>query len=95
MKPLYHRVAGLDVHRMLLVLTVLVERGDGSLSKHQRSFGSFKRDLRELVAWLQAQPSAKIVLIDLHWYEHCYGALDTARAVREARPDVWVVLVGL
>ena len=49
----------------------------------------------DLVAWLQAQPSAKIVLIDLHWYEHCYGALDTARAVREARPDVWVVLGGL
>ena len=37
MKPLYHRVAGLDVHRMLLVLTVLVELDDGSLSKHQRS----------------------------------------------------------
>jgi len=54
MKSLDHRVAGLDVHRMLLVLTVLVELDDGSLSKQQRSFGSFRRDLRELVAWLQS-----------------------------------------
>jgi transposase len=54
MKPLYTRVAGLDVHRMVLVITVLIERDDGNLSKHQKSFGSFKRDLRELVAWLQS-----------------------------------------
>jgi transposase len=52
MKPLYHRVAGLDVHRMVLIITVLIELDDGSLSKRQRSCGSFKRDLRELVAWL-------------------------------------------
>jgi hypothetical protein len=32
MKSLYHRVAGLDEHRMLLVITVLIELDDGSLS---------------------------------------------------------------
>ena len=49
----------------------------------------------DLVDWLRAQTAAKIVLIDLHWYEHCFGALDTARAVREALPQAWVVLGGL
>lgn len=49
----------------------------------------------DMKSWLTANAAAKIVLIDLHWYEHCYGALDTARAVRQARPDVWVVLGGL
>ena len=52
MKPLYRRIAGLDVHRMLYVLTVLIELDDGTVAKHQGSFGGFKRDVRGLVAWL-------------------------------------------
>jgi hypothetical protein len=52
MKPLYRRIAGLDVHRMLYVLTVLIELDDGTVTQHQRSFGGFQRDLRDLVAWL-------------------------------------------
>ena len=32
----------------------------------------------DLRGWLRAQASAKLVLIDLHWYEHCYGAIEAA-----------------
>ncbi len=49
----------------------------------------------DLAGWLQSFPSARVVLIDLHWYEHCYGAIDTARVVHAALPDAWVVLGGL
>jgi transposase len=79
MKSLYHRVAGLDVHRMLLVLTVLVELDDGSLSKQQRSFGSFKRDLRELVAWLQSLAVELVVMesTGIYW-KSVYAALEEA-----------------
>jgi transposase len=79
MKPLYHRVAGLDVHRMLLVITVLIEMDDGSLSKHQRSFGSFKRDLRELVAWLQSLAVELVVMesTGIYW-KSVYAALEEA-----------------
>jgi transposase len=52
MKPLYRRIAGLDVHRMLYVLTVLIELDDGTVTKHQCSFSGFQRDLRDWVAWL-------------------------------------------
>ena len=52
MNPLYRCIAGLDVHRMLYVLTVLIEQDDGTVAKQQRSFGGFKRDRRALVAWL-------------------------------------------
>jgi transposase len=52
MEPLYRRIAGLDVHRMRYVLTVLIEWDDGTVTKHQRSFGGFQRDRRTLVAWL-------------------------------------------
>ncbi|MCJ7548445.1 MAG: SEC-C domain-containing protein, partial [Anaerolineae bacterium] len=29
----------------------------------------------DLRRWLRAQPQARVVLIDLHWYEHSYGAI--------------------
>ena len=32
--PLYRRVGGIDVHRMLHVVTALIEEGDGTISKH-------------------------------------------------------------
>jgi transposase len=53
MKTLYRRVAGIDVHRVKHVATILIEQADGSTEAHTREFGGFKRDLRWLVAWLQ------------------------------------------
>src|SRR5512141_2489354 len=29
----------------------------------------------ELKTWLRERSGAKVILIDLHWYEHCYGAI--------------------
>jgi radical SAM superfamily enzyme YgiQ (UPF0313 family) len=49
----------------------------------------------DLKSWLRAYQSARVVLIDLHWYEHCFGAVETARVVREVLPDAWTVLGGL
>lgn len=52
LSPLHRRVAGIDVHRMLHVVTVLIEQPDGSVVKHSREFGYFKRDCRALATWL-------------------------------------------
>jgi radical SAM superfamily enzyme YgiQ (UPF0313 family) len=49
-------------------------------------------DLRE---WLKAQPQSRVILIDLHWYEHAYGAISVARACKEILPQAWTVLGGL
>jgi radical SAM superfamily enzyme YgiQ (UPF0313 family) len=49
----------------------------------------------ELGAWLKAQPDVRAILIDLHWYEHSYGAISIARACKEALPDVPIVIGGL
>lgn len=48
-----------------------------------------------LSSWLQAQPQAQIILIDLHWYEHCYGAIDVARQCKKAKPRSWIIMGGL
>jgi len=45
--------------------------------------------------WLAAQTPARMVLIDLHWYEHCFGAIDVARAVKAIWPDAVTVIGGL
>jgi len=50
--PLHRRVAGIDVHRMLHMVTVLVKQPDGSISRSSQEFGGFKRDCRALAAWL-------------------------------------------
>jgi radical SAM superfamily enzyme YgiQ (UPF0313 family) len=48
-----------------------------------------------LKQWLRLHQGARVVLIDLHWYEHSYGALETARVARETLPEAWTVLGGL
>lgn len=52
MQSLSRRIAGLDGHRMLLVLTVLIAQDEGTVTTHQRSCGGFTHDLCALVAWL-------------------------------------------
>jgi len=52
LSPLHRRVAGIDVHRMLHVVTVLIEMADGTIVKHQREFGGFKRDMKAMALWL-------------------------------------------
>jgi hypothetical protein len=45
--------------------------------------------------WLTTQPRPRMVLIDLHWYEHSFGAMDVARAVKSIWPSTPVVIGGL
>ncbi len=49
----------------------------------------------DLRRWLRTQIQARVVLIDLHWYEHSYGAISAAQVSKETLPDAWVVLGGL
>ncbi len=101
MQPLYRRVAGLDVHRMKHVATVLIEQADGSVAKETREYGAFKRDLAELVAWFVAERIECAVMesTGVYW-KSVYAALEAARipalvvnarharTCRGARPDV-------
>ena len=63
LSPLLRRVAGIDVHRMLHVVTVLIEQPDGSMVKHSREFGGFKRDCRALAQWL-AELQVELVVME-------------------------------
>lgn len=65
MSPLHRRVAAIDVHRMLHGVTVLIEQPDGSISKHSREFGGFKRDYRALAASVPEPGAAWLMLLCL------------------------------
>ena len=45
--------------------------------------------------WLYLHEGVQLILIDLHWYEHSYGAIQTARVCRQCHPQAWTVLGGL
>ena len=60
--PLHKRVAGIDVHRMLHVVTVLIEEDDGTIIKHQREFGGFKRDMIAMAVWLRELQVSLVVM---------------------------------
>lgn len=45
--------------------------------------------------WLHNIDPPRLVLIDLHWYEHSFGALGMARVCKGLFPDAYVVLGGL
>jgi radical SAM superfamily enzyme YgiQ (UPF0313 family) len=49
----------------------------------------------DLAAWLARQRNVRLVAIDLHWYEHAFGALDVARICKQVYPRIPIVLGGL
>jgi transposase len=79
LQPLHRRVAGIDVHRMLHVVTVLIELPDGSMQRESREFGGFKRDCRALAAWL-AELRVELVVMEstgIYW-KSVYAHLERA-----------------
>jgi len=86
MKTLYRRVAGIDVHRMRQVATILIEQDDGGTEKHSREFGGFKQDLEWLAAWLNRYQVELVVMesTGIYW-KSLYAHLERAGI------ETWVV----
>lgn len=80
------RVAGIDVHRMLHVVTAVLEQGDGNIDQTSREFGGFKRDCRALAAWL-AELGIELAVMEstgIYWKSpHAH--------LERAGIEVWVV----
>ncbi len=56
---------------------------------------SFIRPGFDLAAWLRSSETPRLILMDLHWYEHSFGALDVARMCKQLFPHVPIVVGGL
>jgi len=53
LQTLIHCCAGLDVHRLLIVATILKTLPDGRVEKTVREFTAFRRSLQQLARWLK------------------------------------------
>ena len=84
--PLYRHVAGIDVHRMLHVVTVIIEHADGTLEHMSREFGGFRCDCRSLATWLVEQDIELVVMesTGIYW-KGLYAHLERAGI------NAWVV----
>jgi len=84
--PLYRQVAGIDVHRMLHVVTVIIEHADGTIEHTSREFGGFRRDCRSLATWLVEQNIELVVMesTGIYW-KGLYAHLERAGI------NAWVV----
>ena len=78
-EPIVKRSAGLDVHKMLVVATVLLEQADGSLQEQTREFGTFRSERLALTAWLRDLNIELVVMesTGIYW-KSLYAALDAA-----------------
>jgi transposase len=74
---LYKRVIGLDVHQAQITACALIEEADGSTRIEQRQFGGFKRDRRELAAWVASLRPNEVVMesTGIYW-KSPYAALE-------------------
>lgn len=76
---LYKRVIGLDIHQAQITACALIEEADGSTRIEQRQFGGFKRDRRELAAWVAGLRPDEVVMesTGIYW-KSPYAALEAA-----------------
>jgi transposase len=55
MRIIHKNVAGLDVHKKVIVAAIIVQQADGTWLQAKRNFGTMTADLLELSDWLMAQ----------------------------------------
>lgn len=69
--------AGLDVHRKMVVCTLIREKADGVFSKEVREYSTFQKDLAGLACWLEQQ-GVELAIMEstgIYW-KAVYGALE-------------------
>ncbi|MBF0467263.1 MAG: hypothetical protein HQK61_00005 [Desulfamplus sp.] len=62
LEPIVKRCAGLDIHKMIIVATVLLEQADGTVQKETREFGTFRKHRRQLGRWLKGHDIELVIM---------------------------------
>ena len=93
MEPIHERVAGIDVHRMKHVVTVLISGDGGAVSSETREFGGFKRDMRALVDWLRSHRIQQVVMesTGIYW-KSVFSHLETAEIPALVVLGFWFIM---
>lgn len=62
MRIVYQRVAGLDVHKKVVVAAIIVQKADGDWHQERRSFGTMTTDLLGLSDWLMSHEVTHVAM---------------------------------
>lgn len=82
--------AGIDVHRRIQAVTVLIEHDEGSVTQAQRPFGGFKRDQRARGAWRVSLGVPWVVMESpgIDW-KSAYAFLEQAGVPQRSSRQAW------
>lgn len=74
MKPVYRCIAGIDVHKKMLAVVIRKPTGE-TIAYLQRKFGTTRKEIAHLVAWLQADGVSEVVMESTaqYWRPVWYG----------------------
>jgi transposase len=77
MEAIVQRCAGLDVHKKIIVVTVLLEQSDGSVEEETREYGTTYKACEELSDWLLKHEIQLSVMesTGIYW-KNIYAALE-------------------
>lgn len=77
MEAIVQRSAGLDVHKKIIVVTILLEQSDGSVKEETREYGTTYRACEELANWLLNNDIQLSVMesTGIYW-KNIYAALE-------------------
>jgi transposase len=76
-EALAKRSAGLDVHKRVVVCTVLIENARGQIERQTREFGTFRKELNKLAEWL-SESEVEIAVMEstgIYW-KSVYEAIE-------------------
>lgn len=76
-EPILKRTAGIDVHKKIIVVTVLCEQPDGHVEEETREFGTFLEDYEALATWL-VQRHIELTIMEstgIYW-KHLHEVLE-------------------
>ena len=75
MEAIVKRSAGLDVHKKIIVVTILLEQPDGSVSEETREYGTTYKACEQLSDWLSGHDIQLSVMesTGIYW-KNIYGA---------------------
>src|SRR3990167_1813371 len=76
-EPIFKRTAGIDVHKKIIVATLLMKQDDGRVAEETREFGTFVQDYEELAKWLITNEIELTVMesTGIYW-KHLYEVLE-------------------
>lgn len=77
--PIVKRCAGLDIHKMVVVATIQAEQEDGHITEVTESFGTFRKNRRQLCRWLKKHEVELVVMesTGIYW-KSIYRSLEAA-----------------